>query len=304
MLRERPEDRSSTTRRSEIATRTAVGRTALAAAMTCMLSCQRVTPPTPPEKARSRVSAGSSIAIKGGTFNMGCAEADAGESDNPPHAVTVRSFEIDKTEVTVDAYAACVKAEKCSDPLSFVDEKRNFRALCNWKHPEGRGAHPVNCVSWDQAAAYCAFAGKRLPTEEEWEYAARAGAEERKYPWGSDPPDATRVNACGAECPAGIQAKGLPGWPPLYPASDGFAETAPVGSYPNGASKDGVLDLAGNVWEWTASEHATCASAPNCKRVLRGGSFGGGDARTIQSTNRFRLAPSSQSEFLGFRCAR
>lgn len=259
----------------------------------------------PIEKAHADAGAGAMVAIAGGSFTMGSDDADSSESEKPPHSVTVLPFQIDRTEVTVDAYAACVNAKTCSEPLSFVDEKKNFRVFCNWKHPQGRGSHPVNCVGWDQAASYCAFAGKRLPTEEEWEYAARGGADQRTYPWGNAAPDPTRVNGCGTECEGSTKAKGFPGWAPLYPSSDGFAETAPVGSYPNGASKDGAVDLAGNVWEWTASEYSPYGSrAPDTKRVLRGGSFGAGDARTLRAANRFRLAPSSQSEFLGFRCAR
>ena len=277
-------------------------------ALVCALACQRAKPvpvDSEPPKPRSEDRVGAMISIAGGTFAMGTDEADASASEKPPHEVTVRAFQIDKTEVTVQAYAACVKANRCSEPLSFVGERNNFRIFCNWKHAEDRSAHPVNCVALDQAIAYCLFAGKRLPTEEEWEYAARGGAEERMYPWGNEPPDQTRVNACGAECPDGVQAKGFPGWPPLYPTSDGFAETAPVGSFPKGASKDGALDMAGNVWEWTASEFKPYGvQKTDGKVVLRGGSFGGADARTLRTTNRFRLPPSSQSEFLGFRCAR
>jgi eukaryotic-like serine/threonine-protein kinase len=243
--------------------------------------------------------------ITGGTFTMGSDDKDAIESEKPPHTVTVRAFRIDKTEVTIEAYARCVKAQRCTEPLSFVDEKKNFRIFCNWKHPEGRRMHPVNCVNWSQATAFCTFAGKRLPTEEEWEFAARAGSEERKYPWGDSPPDPSRVNGCAAECEADLKAKGFPVGPPLFPSSDGFAETAPVGTYPDGASKDGLLDLSGNVWEWTDSAYAHYGGSPtDDKRVLRGGSFGAWDARTLRAAYRFRLPPSSQSEFLGFRCAK
>jgi len=100
-------------------------------------------------------------------------------------------------------------------------------------------------------------------------------------------------------------AKGFPRWAPLYEADDGWPETAPVGSFPAGASKHGVLDLLGNVWEWTASAYAAYdGSHAEKKRVLRGGSWGGGEPRTERTSHRFRLVPTSRAQFLGFRCAR
>ena len=243
--------------------------------------------------------------IPGGTFAMGSDAVDANENEKPVHTMTVASFRLDRTEVTVKAYGDCVLAGKCSEPERFTDERGNYRVFCNWNHPEGRATHPINCVDYEQAKAFCTWAGKRLPTEAEWEYAARAGSEGRKYPWGNDEPGATRLNACGEECPRNLIAQRFPGGKSLYPSSDGWPETAPVGSFPAGASKHGVLDLAGNVWEWTATEYAVYdGSGGEPKRVLRGGSWGGGDARTERTTNRFRLAPSSRAQFLGFRCAR
>jgi formylglycine-generating enzyme required for sulfatase activity len=247
---------------------------------------------------------GGMVEIPGGTFAMGSDSRDANENEKPVHSATVKSFRLDKTEVTVRAYSECVRAGACSEPDAYLDERGNYRIFCNWKHPQNRLLHPINCVDFQQASAFCAWAGKRLPTEEEWEYSARAGAEGRTYPCGNDKPDQTRLNACGSECPDNLGAKRFPRQPPMYETGDGWPETAPVGSFPAGASKHGVLDLAGNVWEWTASEYALYdGSRTEKKRVLRGGSWGGGDPRTERTTNRFRLDPESRAQFLGFRCA-
>lgn len=245
------------------------------------------------------------VPISGGSFVMGNSAADANENEKPAHTVRVASFRIDRTEVTVQAYRACVTAGKCTPPDAYVSGKGNYRVFCNWDHPESRDNHPVNCVDHRQAGAFCRWAGKRLPTEEEWEFAARGGGEARTYPWGDAFPTERHLNACGTECPANLVAKHFPGGHALYPASDGWPETSPVGSFPAGATKQGVLDMAGNVWEWTASMYATYdGSHKEAKPVLRGGSWGGGDARTERTTNRFRLGESSRAQFLGFRCAR
>jgi len=267
---------------------------ALAGAVACAATCVRGGP-----------KASLMAQIAGGTFAMGSVAQDANDNEKPVHQVTVADFWLDRTEVTVGAFADCVHAGKCSEPEAYTAERGNFRVFCNWRHPEGRASHPVNCVDYHQATAYCAWTGKRLPTEEEWEYAARAGNEGRKFPWGNDEPTAARLNACDESCAKNLVAQRFPGVKPMYPGSDGWVETSPVGSFPAGASKHGVLDLAGNVWEWTSSLYATYdGTVSEPKRVLRGGSWGGGDARTERTTNRFRLDPSSRAQFLGFRCAK
>jgi formylglycine-generating enzyme required for sulfatase activity len=242
------------------------------------------------------------VQIPAGTFAMGCADGEANE--RPVHPVKVASLQLDKTEVTVADYGACVATGTCSEPEAFRDERGNFRSFCNWRHPEGRLRHPVNCVDFAQASAYCAWRGKRLPTEEEWEYAARGG-EDRTYPWGNQAPGPTLLNACGSECPDNLRGKRFFAVAPMYEASDGWPETAEVGRFPAGASKHGLLDMAGNVWEWTATPYASYdGTSHEDKRVLRGGSWGGGDARTERTTNRFRLPEDSRAQFLGFRCAK
>jgi formylglycine-generating enzyme required for sulfatase activity len=247
---------------------------------------------------------GDMITIPSGSFAMGSAAVDANQNEKPVHDVTVKSFRMDRTEVTVKAYGECVRAGKCSQPDAYVDKRGDFHIFCNWRHSEGRLDHPANCVDFLQAQAFCAWAGKRLPTEEEWEFAARGG-EDRKFPWGNQAPDQTRLNACGNACMKNLMAKRFPSAMPMYATSDGWPETAPVGSFPAGASKHGVLDLAGNVWEWTSTTFANYdGSGAEAKRVLRGGSWGGGDAGTERTTNRFRLEPGSRAQFLGFRCAK
>jgi len=244
------------------------------------------------------------VAIPGGAFSMGSDSADANANEKPVHRVAVAPFLLDRTEVTVASYAECVRAGACRAPEAFVDERGNYRVFCNWQHPQGRANHPVNCVDFHQAESFCAWAGKRLPTEEEWEFAARDG-DGRIFPWGNESPDGARLNACGPGCSRNLMAQRFPGVTPMYTTDDAWPETAPVGNFPAGASKDGVLDLAGNVWEWTASEYATYdGKTREPKRVLRGGSWGGGDPRTERTTNRFRLDPDSRGQFLGFRCAR
>lgn len=178
-------------------------------------------------------------------------------------ARSVGTFELDVTEVTVAAYQACVDAGVCTVPKSGE--------RCNWGR-RGRGAHPINCVDWEQANAFCGWAGKRLPTEEEWEYAARGNAG-RTYPWGETAPSRTKL---------------------CLDRGDG---TCPVCSRPSGSTPSGLCDMAGNVWEWTnASEEQG--------RVMRGGSLFSYMAAEVRSSSRKWGDPKGRVYFLGFRCAR
>jgi formylglycine-generating enzyme required for sulfatase activity len=135
---------------------------------------------TPPRQAR-----GDMVTVPAGALWMGCAATDSlcAARERPPRMVHLDAFHIDKAEVTVKAYRACVSAGACTPPTS--------RARCNWDQPSRRD-HPINCVTWHQADAYCQWASKRLPTEAQWEKAAR-GTDGRIYPWGDDPPKRRRV---------------------------------------------------------------------------------------------------------------
>jgi formylglycine-generating enzyme required for sulfatase activity len=204
--------------------------------------------------------------LPGGTFKMG----QRGDT------VTVRAFSLDVTEVTADAYAACVRAGGCTadHPGEWTLDGKEFKAdgRCNYG-VRGKGNHPMNCVDWNQATAYCQWAGERLPTEEEWEWAARGQSRGTTYPWGNDEPGS---RGCW----------GQPG-------------TCEVGSYAAGDAPGGIHDLAGNVWEWTASNDVASASG----RVDRGGGFNG-NATSLLASYRSNLTPTSRSGLVGFRCAR
>ncbi|HEU4533164.1 MAG TPA: SUMF1/EgtB/PvdO family nonheme iron enzyme, partial [Polyangiaceae bacterium] len=222
--------------------------------------------PPPPETAAAKPACPAGmVALDGGQFRMG---TDDGEPDEfPPHLVTVSSYCLDKTEVTVAQYQQCVKIGDCKPPPTDVQwpgvsarEKKNYGPACNGRDAIGKDLHPINCIDWETANLYCQWAGKRLPTEAEWEFAAR-GTEGRRYPWGNEPPDATRLNGCGTECGAWLsQRSETPST--LYARDDKWPLTAPVGSFPRGNTPQGVEDLAGNVWEWVADWSGLYPSDP------------------------------------------
>jgi formylglycine-generating enzyme required for sulfatase activity len=236
-------------------------------------------------------------AIPGGTY------APGGRKD----AVVVAGYCLDLTEVTVAAYDACVTSGACTPPDAYeaYDAKRaNWqRASCNWRHP-GRAQHPINCVDSDQSAAFCASLGKRLPTEEEWEWAARSGPDAAPYPWGSATPDEHRLNACGLECRAAQAAQGVESRALAYRANDGFAETAPVGSFPQGDNRWGVHDLEGNVAEWTSTawRNSHLGQADTIDRVTRGAGWLEDHASGLTATARDTWTPATRFMTVGFRC--
>ncbi|WP_437605776.1 bifunctional serine/threonine-protein kinase/formylglycine-generating enzyme family protein [Sorangium sp. So ce834] len=241
------------------------------------------------------------VRVPAGRFSMGSAKG--GKSERPPHEVTLtRAFDLDRTEVTVAAYQRCVDAGRCTPsglhgPRASDADVEQRGALCTAADP-AKAQHPISCVDQAQAAAYCAFVGKRLPTEAEWEYAAR-GADGREYPWGNEPPGCAHAvvsRPAGQGC--GAIGKG----------------TQEVGSATAGASPSGALDMAGNVWEWVADgwdpgAYAKGAQtdpqvpATGSKGVLRGGSWDF-SASTAKSTFRLAFDREAGDVSTGFRCAR
>jgi formylglycine-generating enzyme required for sulfatase activity len=224
---------------------------------------------------------------------------------------------IDRREVTVAAYKSCFDADRCERPPFEVfwggigkEDKKIWSSACNGDDL-ARGQHPVNCVSWAMAVHYCEFAGKRLPSEAEWERAAR-GPDGRRYPWGDDPPDAARVNACGKEC-AQWGAQSGAALTSMYKTDDGYATTGPAGVFARGRSAYGLFDMAGNVWEWVGDWDAPYAPgavtdprgpAAGAKRILRGGAWISAAVTELRATARRSDFPDAKNHAYGFRCAR
>jgi sulfatase modifying factor 1 len=218
------------------------------------------------------------------------------ENERPEHTVTVRAFEIDVTEVTVRAFRLCVNAGACTAP-----EKDTY---CNYGVVD-RDDHPVNCVTWTQANAFCAWAKKRLPTEEEWEYAAR-GTDGRIFPWGNDMPGPKLANVADLDTKKHFLENEGHVVQAMHYESDGWATTAKVGSFPAGKSPFGAMDMAGNVVEWTSSAHCPYTE-PACgdeNRVARGGAWLNALSWSVRATARFHEPPDHATDQMGFRCAR
>jgi formylglycine-generating enzyme required for sulfatase activity len=249
--------------------------------------------------------AGDMVQIPSGAFRMGSRDGFADE--RPEHAESVGAFWIDKHEVTVGDYDKCVSSGECRRQKSIrqPDADHKFDRFCNYGR-KSRDDHPMNCVDWYQARSYCRWVGKRLPTEAEWEYAAR-GSDGRKFPWGNEGPNENLLNACGRECVI-LGAQVGKKWGSMYPADDGWDATAPVGSFPRDKSPFGVLDMAGNVAEWTDTDYAKCyrdECEPNGKEVvIRGGAWNDDEQSDIRTSYRNRDVPLLRGSFVGFRCAK
>jgi len=217
------------------------------------------------------------------------------EVERPAHIVALDTFWIDQTEVTNGQFGRCVAASACAPPVSAGSSTR-----ASYFGVAAFDSYPVVNVTWEHARTYCEWAGARLPTEAEWEYAAR-GPRGRRFPWG-DEYDGTRLNSCDSQCTERWAERAF---------DDGHRDTAPVGSYPAGASWCGALDMAGNAWEWTADWFAPYPAerqvnprgpASGTERAVRGEAADGTRALT-RSAARHGMSPSHTYAYTGFRCA-
>jgi len=222
------------------------------------------------------------VEVPAGTFQMG--STSGAPDEQPVHRVSGAAFVMDRYEVTNARYALCVADGICSPPS----------LTSSFKRPAYYGVaeladYPVIHVSWGQADTFCAWAGGRLPTEAEWERAARGTADSRTYPWGDSAPDCDKANFAGC-----------------------IGDTDRVGRRPAGQSPYGVFDMAGNVWEWTADwyEAGYYTRSPDQEptgpdagymKVMRGGCWVSGTS-SLRATCRKAELPSSWAPNVGFRC--
>ncbi len=226
------------------------------------------------------------VLVPEGPFRMGSSSSDgmAYPDEMPQHAVTMDAFWIDQTEVSNGQYALCVKAKACKPPIRYTSNIHD-----HYYNNTPFDDYPVIYVSWTSAEAYCRWAGRRLPTEAEWEKAAR-GTDGRIYPWGNSMPDESLLNF-----------------------NNLLKDVTKDASYPSGASPYGALDMAGNVWEWVADWYGMnyysespaanpTGPASGTQRVLRGGSWHY-DAAGVRTAYRFQKEPTFASYEIGFRCA-
>ncbi|MGB0389190.1 MAG: formylglycine-generating enzyme family protein [Ardenticatenaceae bacterium] len=260
-----------------------------------------------------------------GEFLRGSKEADADANDDgreyPQRSIYLDAFWIDQTEVTNEMFSRFVDetghethAEKEGTGWVY-DASPDFWTRtdgANWQHPHGPDSnldglekHPVVQISWNDAKAYCQWAGRRLPTEAEWEKAAR-GPHGRTYPWGNEDVADNLLNLCHKNCPWSGRIDSI---------DDGYELTAPVGTYPDGASPYGALDMAGNVWEWTADwydpdyykdapERNPQGPATGKHRAVRGGSWYFNETHFVRAGYRGRDFPAFRFDLYGVRCAR
>jgi formylglycine-generating enzyme required for sulfatase activity len=277
--------------------------------------------------------------VPAGEFLMGSTDADIAQAqkdclnqlvaagsgcdfnnEKPQHKVYLDAFWIDRTEVTNAMFAEFTAekgyktdAERLGGGYVFHPSANLWEQTsgADWQHPRGRStnlkgldAHPVVQVSWNDAKAYCEWAGRQLPTEAQWEKAAR-GMDRRQYPWGNDPVAGNLLNFADKNLNVGWADKAI---------DDGYQFTSPVGYYPAGASPYGALDMAGNVCEWVADwyDKNYYANSPDRNpagptsgqsRVLRSASWRIG-APSVRAANRGSVTPASRGDLLGFRCIR
>lgn len=245
------------------------------------------TPTVTPTATPALADPAAQILVPAGSFQMGCSPNDGNclNHELPLHMVFLSAYYIDKYEVTNFRYATCVAAGACTAPYPKGSVTR-YPYYGNVAY----GDYPVINVTWTQAQAFCTWDGKRLPSEAEWEKAARGADDTRIYPWGDQVPDDTLLNF---------------NW--------NAGDTTKVGSYPAGASPFGVMDMSGNVWEWVNDRYGEYyyaispsenpqGPATGSFRIFRGGCFG--DDLTLRVSHRIVYSPPSLGFYYGFRCAR
>lgn len=261
---------------------------------------------------------GSWVEVPGGEFIMGSNSEGKDAPYYPLHKVHLDTFWISKKPVTNEQFSIFVEAETYKTTAEKVGWSVTFNGVdfderegAYWAEPQGPGSnlegledHPVVHVSWYDAAAYCDWIGGRLPTEAEWEKAAR-GTDGRRFPWGKKMPTGKEANLCDINCPAPHAYKRI---------NDGFLMSSPAGYFPAGASPYGSLDMAGNVAEWVADwydpdyysispyENPT-GPAEGTNRVHRGGSWWSGWFN-IRTFNRNHHVPEHSHDLEGFRCVK
>jgi formylglycine-generating enzyme required for sulfatase activity len=280
-----------------------------------------ITPPECLEVGQTWVSSADGMTmtcVPAATFPMGSDTEDPDRQDDeqPQHRVSLDAFWVAQTEVTNRMFAEFVTAtgyqtdaEREGWGIGYQSNNWTTVLGASWEHPQGSDTdisgledHPVVMVSWWDAEVYCRWAGMTLLTEAQWELAAR-GTDGRVYPWGNNPPDGTLMNYADNNFRVN--------WADLE-QDDGYRFTAPVGSYQAGVSPYGVLDLSGNVWEWTADwygedyyEESPAVNPPGASsgqwRVIRGGAW---DGSNIYTRAAFRNAYEAEARFdnIGFRC--
>jgi formylglycine-generating enzyme required for sulfatase activity len=255
---------------------------------------------SPPTERISPIDGMPQVYIPAGTFRMGGMDVRSGPDEMPAHEVTLDAYWMDQLEVTNAMYGLCVREGPCLPPQDFKSSRRNDYFL----NPEFRD-YPVVYVTWGQANAYCEWAGRHLPSEAQWERAAR-GDDWRTFPWGEDKADGLRTNFNML-----------------------VGDTSRVGTYPLGASPFGVLDMAGNVAEWTHDYYSAVyynspqaalnptgpETSPSLRRVVRGGSLGDAEInirvpkRSAVLGSNLNAVPGTSawlgdfSPRIGFRCA-
>jgi formylglycine-generating enzyme required for sulfatase activity len=259
------------------------------------------------------------VHVRAGSFAMGSEDPVAEPFEGPVHTVTVKSFWMDSTKVTVAQFERFVRAtrytteaERFGWSAMFSVREGNWTRLdrADWRHPEGprsraRPQDPVTHVSWNDANAYARWMGHRLPTEAEWEYAARGGLRGKTYSWGNE------------LTPGGKQMANW--WQGTFPShddgADGFVGVAPVASFP--ANGYGLYDMTGNVWEWVADwfgadyyAHSPAVDphgpAHGSQRVMRGGSYlcSSNFCANYRVSGRSSATPDSTLSNVGFRTVR